>query len=619
MGSAHLSSEPAKRADVASSPPDEPLPSPLPEPQPSAPPATKSVRPPSPAPIASRAPLGRPRHRPPVTFQLRFIKAYWTTVVVLWSYLRIGLMGRVLGREWKRLATEQAHALNARRIERTILELQGLFIKVGQMISIMTNFLPDDFRRPLEALQDQIPAHPFDEVKGRIEGELGRPLDQLFAHIEPQAIASASLGQVHEARMHDGRRVAVKVQHRDIDQIAKIDLSTIRRIIQLVSFFVPIQGLDVVYRQVREMVLAELDFEREADSIETIGASLAETADRVRTPTVIRERSSARVLTTSFEVGTKISDVAAIDKMGVDRKDVARRLIRAYCQMIFRDGFYHADPHPGNVLVQDDGNIVLLDFGAVATVSPAMREGIPRFLEAVIKRDTDGIVDALRSMGFIARAGSQDSVERIVEYFHQRFQQEVKIDSFSLKDMKIDVEQGIDSLIDFTKQDISLKELTSTFQVPKDWVLLERTVLLMTGVCTTLDPELNPTSVIWPYVQEFALGKDRDLATLFVNAVKESAMSALTVPEELRRYLGKAMRGGLSVSVPGISEGASLLYALGHQIIFSAVAITTMVMSFTLYLRADYIASVLALAASGFFVMLLFVSMWLARKHKKGR
>src|SRR5205823_169872 len=168
-----------------------------------------------------------------------------------------------------------AHRRNAVRVERTIIKLQGLFIKVGQLLSIMANFLPEQFRTGLEGLQDQVPPRPFEDIETRILTDLGRPVDQVFARFERRPLASASLGQVHEARLQDGTRVAVKVQHRDIDEVTRLDLKTIRRIMGIVQIFVPVRGLDAYYHQIRQMVAEELDFLREAKNIERLAQNFA--------------------------------------------------------------------------------------------------------------------------------------------------------------------------------------------------------------------------------------------------------------------------------------------------------------------------------------------------------
>ena len=213
-------------------------------------PAVGAARPP-------RAPL--PEGRPPRR-GMRFVKAYWTTFRVILSYLWLRFWARWRSDEWIDRELRATHLRNAKRIERTICELQGLFIKVGQVISIMTNFLPEEFRRQLEGLQDHVPPRPYPDIAARIREELGGEPDVVFASFDKVPIASASIGQVHRARLHTGEDVAVKVQYPDIDEIVKGDLRTMRRIFRIVQWFVPYQGLDDVYREIRGIVLAELDF-----------------------------------------------------------------------------------------------------------------------------------------------------------------------------------------------------------------------------------------------------------------------------------------------------------------------------------------------------------------------
>jgi len=554
--------------------------------------------------------------RNPATRRLRFVKAYWTTYVVIASYLSLGFFGRLFGKSWYDARLTRIHQINAKRIERTIVQLQGLFIKVGQLISIMTNFLPEEFRKPLESLQDQVPPRPIDEITRRIEKELGASPDVLFKRFDVTPLASASLGQVHRATLKDDTDVVVKVQHADIDEIVQMDLKTIWRIMVIVGWFVPIQGLDVIYRQVREMIEAELDFVREAAFMERIGHNL-EGLEGVTVPPLYDQFCTGRVLTSAFRDGTKVSDLETLDEWGIDRAELAQRLVRAYCKMVFEDGLYHADPHPGNVLVMRDGTIVLLDFGAVAELSPAMKQGIPDLLEAVIKRDTPGIYRALRTMGFIARGQEAEAAsEKIVEYFHRRFQDQVQLESLNLKDIKIDPQQGLENFLDLRKQDISIRELTSAFQVPKDWVLLERTALLMGGVCTHLAPDMNPMAVIRPYLEEFVFG-ERDFATLMMNAVKDTAMSALSVPDDVRKYLSKAMRGDLEMQFRGLGASAKLVYALGHQLIYALFGITSAVAAFLFFERGNLVATYVSAGIGGFFLLAIFGSMVLARKYKR--
>ncbi|MDP8999976.1 MAG: AarF/UbiB family protein, partial [Myxococcota bacterium] len=523
-------------------------------------------------------------HRPVSVDRWRFVRAYATTFLVLASYMWLAARARFFGRAWRDARVGDVHTRNARRVYATILRLQGLFIKVGQLLSIMANFLPAQFRAELEALQDQVPPRPYHQIAERLQSELGPRLSSLVS-LDREPIASASLGQVHAARLADGRRVAVKVQHVDIDRIVRLDLVTIRRILTIVQWFVPVQGMDAYYHQVRALLSNELDFALEADNIERIAANFA--ADpRVVFPEPVRELSTKRVLTTTYVEGVKVSDVAALDALGVDKKDVARRLVRLYCQMIFVDGTYHADPHPGNVLVRGDGAIVLLDFGAVAHLSPQMREGIPEFLEGVLRRDTDRLVKSLRKMGFISRTSDEAVSEKIIEYFHRRFQEEVRLDSFNLKDIRIDPQRGFENLLDLRRMNIGLRDISGAFHIPKDWVLLERTLLLLYGCCSLLDPELNPVAIIQPYMRDFVLG-NRDFAQIAMETIRDMAMSAMTLPEDMRRYLLKANRGELEVRVRGLQDGARTIYVTGRQLIYTAIGLFAAVEALESWRRHD--------------------------------
>lgn len=555
-------------------------------------------------------------YRAPGANRWRFVRAYYTTFQVIFSYLWLFWKAKLLGRAYKEQNLRGVNKRNASRVYQTILTLQGLFIKVGQLLSIMANFLPEEFRAELEGLQDQVPPRPWKQIRPRVEEELGAKLDGLFERFEKSPIASASLGQVHEARTKDGRRVAVKVQHQDIDEIVRLDLKTIRRIMAIVQWFVPVQGLDAYYHQIKELLGQELDFELEADNIERIARNF-ESDPRVHFPVPVRDLSTKRVLTTTFLDGKKLSDVAGLDAMGIDKKELASRLVRVYCQMIFVDGVYHADPHPGNILVDKNGDLVLLDFGAVARLSQPMREGIPEFLEGVIRRDTDRLIRALRKMGFLSRTSDEVVSEKIIEYFHRRFQEEVKLESFNLKDIKIDPQRGFENLLDLRKMNVGLKELSGTFHVPRDWVLLERTILLVYGCCSLLDPELNPMGIIQPYLKEFVLG-NRDWTQIAMETIRDMALGAVTLPDDLRKYLVRATRGEMEVKVKGVQEGARTIYAIGRQIIYTAIGLATGAAALSLRERGeDGTSTKVLFCVAGFCALMLVLSSLFSRPGRR--
>jgi predicted unusual protein kinase regulating ubiquinone biosynthesis (AarF/ABC1/UbiB family) len=558
--------------------------------------------------------------------RFRLAKAYLVTLRVLGSYLALRLRRPLLTPDAYERRLLDRHRSNARRVEQTILELDGLFIKVGQLISILANFLPEEFRRELEGLQDQIPARPVEQIVQRIEMEFGKGPQELFAWWNPEPIASASLAQVHEARLHDGRRVAIKVQHADIDEIVQLDLTAIRRILGIVQFFTRVRGLESYHSEIRAMILEELDFRKEAEHIHVI-ASHFEADPMVAFPAVVPELSTTRVLTTELVEATKVTDLAELERRGIDRSVLAQRILTAYCQMIFVDGVYHADPHPGNILVRPDGGVVFVDFGAVGELSPQMKEGIPQFFEGVIKRDAPKITAAMRRMGFVARSDGDaaheegDVAERVIEYFQRRFLEQVSIESFSLRDVQVDVRTKTEMLADLRRIDVSFRELTQTFQVPRDWVLLERTVLLLLGLCTTLDPAMNPMRTIQPYLEEFVLrgGADQDWVSLVRSAVKDMALSALTLPEGVSRLVARANRGEVQVRVEGLRESANLVYAAAQQLVFGVLAAGAGILAYLSRARGDTTIATVSAATAALLLLGVLGSIVSARRWRAKR
>lgn len=547
----------------------------------------------------------------------RFLRAYWTTFIVIGSYFWLRFKGRFMtvGHfEERRAALDRK---NSKRIERTILSLQGLFIKVGQLFSIMTNFLPEELRSGLKNLQDAVPARPYAQIEQRIQEEFGKAPLQVFKTFDETPIASASLGQVHEAITLEGQRVAVKVQHVGVETMAKSDLKTIRRIVGIVQFFLKMRGLDNFYGEIRAMIMNELDFTHEAAHIEAIAQNF-EGNDQVIFPHVVESLSTNRVLTMEFVDGFKITDRDQLEAAGLDPAQIAKDLLTAYCQMIFVDGIYHADPHPGNILVQADGRLVFLDFGAIGYLSDNMRKGVSAFLEAIIKANEPQLLKSLETMGFL-KMGTDESeaAARVIEYFHQKFQEEIKLEDFSLSSIKIDTRKGFESLADIRKMDIGIRELSSAFYVPKEWVLLERASLLLAGICTHLAPDMNPANTIRPYLEEFVLGKDQDWSEMLFELLQEKLLSFISLPGIVEKAVNRTLAGKVSFKVQGLSHGVERLYAAGHQLMFTFLAIASAGVALYFYdTGAMQNATYAGYTTLGFLGAMMF-SMLRARRYRK--
>ncbi|MBI4410953.1 MAG: AarF/ABC1/UbiB kinase family protein, partial [Deltaproteobacteria bacterium] len=292
--------------------------------------------------------------------RFRFIRAYWVTFLVLGQYLSLFFLKKIISEARAEGLMLRTHQKTGKRIVANILKLKGLYIKIGQTLSIMTNFLPQALTEGLQELQDAVPPHPYEEMEKRFLADFGKRPDEIFKSIEPVPIASASLGQVHVAYARNGAKLAVKFQYPDIDRIVGQDLKTIRNIFGLVNFVFPHYGLKNIYRECAQMILQELDFEMEGKNLEQIGKNFNGEAARPPAtwkeskyvfPKVTWDLCSKKILTAEFIDGIKVTNLEALKAAGIDPQEVAVSLIHSYCKQIFIDGVYHADPHPGNIIV----------------------------------------------------------------------------------------------------------------------------------------------------------------------------------------------------------------------------------------------------------------------------
>lgn len=572
----------------------------------------RPARPIRPAELGDEVP--RPRvGAKPVNPPWRILKAYLVTLVVLWSYLWLRFAARYRSASNIEIRLERLHVKNARRIYRAIVELQGLYIKVGQLFSVMSNFLPRAFRQELDSLQDQVPPRSYEAIEQRIKDELGRGPDELFESFEREPIASASIGQVHAACLPGGHRVAVKVQYPGIERIVRADLVALRRIVNLIQRFIPYQGMDAIYQEIREIILLELDYTAEAKNSEVVAAAFAPDG-RVHFPKVMHELTTRRVLTTEYIEGVKVNDLPELARLGIDRSELARMVIESYCQQIFTHGVYHADPHPGNILVDAGPNVTFIDFGAVAELSDNMRHGLIQLIRSALNRDTPRLTAALREMGFIAHRADPEVYDRVIEYFYGRVQRELKLDSFNLKDIKFDPEKGLENLADLRQMDISLADITSSFHVPKEWIMLERTILMVMGLCTELDPDLDPMAIIRPHVEQMVLGEDGDWSRIMLDTSRDVALSVLGLPNEIKKFTARALSGDLAVRMVGQIDHVPIYYALGHQIIYTALGITSALGALRFHgMGLDSWTTGCTIAA-GTFGLLLLRSFWVTHK-----
>jgi predicted unusual protein kinase regulating ubiquinone biosynthesis (AarF/ABC1/UbiB family) len=420
----------------------------------------------------------------------------------------LGLIGGAL-RVWVRIWLHQrrdgagdgaalvaAERRFARRFVSVAVRFKGGLIKIGQVASLRVDVLPPEVSEELARLQDRVDPHPIAEVEAQIVRELGAPIASCFAAFEREPIASASLGQVHAARLPDGRKVAVKVLYPGVERSVAIDLAAVRFGLWLFDFLT-VADLDTVYREIRDSLLGEMDYEREGRAAEEVARNLAadpEVAARVRVPAIHWATTRRRVLTMEFIEGVKINDRAALAARGVDAEEVARWAVRAFLHMIFRDGFFHCDPHPGNLLVDAEGRIGIVDFGMNKRLAPPVMAMLRENLLATVTRDPARYARSFLDAGMIdpRDVPAVEDVARLS--FDPRY--------FNLTPREV---AGLDFGEYLGRMRAQMRRVKS-FRLPDGIVMWGRALTLLMGLASELAPGIRPVEVVGPYVLRFFAG-----------------------------------------------------------------------------------------------------------------
>lgn len=451
-------------------------------------------------------------------------------VRVLARYGLADWVARVDARFLKRLVKDTAIAPLAdaspeARVRLVLTALGTTFIKFGQMLSTRRDLVGPALADELSQLQANVPADPFAITKTTIEFELKKPLGELFATFDETPVASASIGQCHPATLPDGRRVVVKVQHPDIAAKVHSDLSLLAELAKLAEEYLaelrPYRPVAAV-AEFQRVLLRELDFRRELRHLQLFNRYFAKDAG-VRFPVPVPALSSSRVLTMERLDGVPLSQLKDPAAAGADPNELARRGARAFLDMVFRDGFYHADPHPGNILVLPGGVIGLLDAGMVGRVDDRLRSQIERGLAAVMVQDADALTELVIQVGDVP-AGF-DPAELRVEIAEQlAFYWGMPLDQFH-------VGTALDEVTDAVRR--------YHIALPSPLALLLKTLVMLEGTARLVNPRFNLVEVLEPYRRQFLLRRlsPRRLARRAWATLQDWEDLAQTLPRNLKDLL----------------------------------------------------------------------------------
>ena len=489
----------------------------------------------------------------------RFVKGVALFLRILLSYKFLALRNAFANSTIRKERIKQLHAKNAYVLRERMIEMRGVLIKIGQFLSSRVDILPEEYTNELSKLQDQVPPTPFAEIARRVTEELG-PMDEVFSSFDEVPIASASLGQVHKACLRDGDCIVVKIQYPGIEEVIATDIRTLRFVIRILRLLYRHINLDVIYSEFSRIVHEELDYIQEGENAETFAGNFAKNP-RIKIPIVYWPFTTSKVLTLEYLEGIKITDFETIDAQGIDRKEVARTLAEAYCQMFFVDGLFHGDPHPGNIFVRPGPEVVLVDFGMVDRLSAPKKEGLRSAFTAIMDRDALGLVRALVDMGFIPLT---KDIQPLVQFTERILQKYRDISPSELKAMNIE-EIGNDI--------IEALQLSPSIQIPNDFILFGRVVGMLNGLASQLDVETNIIEIATPYAKRFIQSEELSPRGALMR-VAGAARSLVKLPKLIEDFLVTTSRGELRVEIGSrdIVRVLQHIYNIGRGFILSIFA-----------------------------------------------
>ncbi|MBN2043872.1 MAG: AarF/ABC1/UbiB kinase family protein [Anaerolineales bacterium] len=486
------------------------------------------------------------------------------------------------------------------------IRLGGVMIKVGQFLSARMDVLPGEITDVLAGLQDEVPAEDPDKIIALAEHELGARLEDRFASFERQPLAAASLGQVHRAQLRPedtaefGTEVVVKVQRPEIETIIATDLSALQWAGRQVMRYKTVSkrvNIPALLGEFTTVLYEEIDYLAEGRNADDFGENFKDIKG-VRVPAVVWTHTTKKVLTLEDVFSIKITDYQEIDQAGVDRSEVAVRLFDTYMRQIFEDGFFHADPHPGNLFVDPNGTeehpwlLTFIDFGMVGRIPPNTRAGLREFLIGLGTKDASRILEAYKILQILLPGANTELIKQADEAMFDRFWGK------SMDELR---NISFEEMHDFAKE---FRELVyeMPFQVPKDLVFLFRTVAILAGICTGLDPDFNFWVVMAPYAEKMVAEEAGAISWL-----KEAGaifQTLIALPHKAESIIDRLNRGGLVVQTPGPERQLIKINQTLKRLVYSVIFVGLLTNGVLVQIYQPGWLSILLLAGAGITLIL---------------
>jgi predicted unusual protein kinase regulating ubiquinone biosynthesis (AarF/ABC1/UbiB family) len=457
---------------------------------------------------------------------------------IVWDFWREARLTRRGGSKYARRRMSERHRRRAIKFREAALKMGGVLIKLGQFLSTRADLMPEEYIEELGKLQDQVPAVSYEEIKQVIEEEFGKPVEEVFSEFYPSATAAASLAQVHHAVLPTGEKVAVKVQRPGIDDLINTDLAIFSYIMEGVHRFTRVGNRTDIPGLVEEFARVlgeELDFYREGYNAERFRKNF-EGNPIIYIPKIYWDYTRDRVLTLEAVEGIKINDYKALEEAGIDRTEVAYEVVQSYMQQVLEDGFFHADPHPGNLFVVPGPEITFVDFGMVGEITPEMKGHLKEAAVAIARKDISALMASLLELGFIRRGANLDSIRNAINWMFDVYA------GFSSHQITFET-------LDQIQEDIRTIVYEQPLTIPAHFGFLGRAVGILLGLTTGLDPQFDFIGSARPYLQKMVGLATEDWIKIVTDEAKTLGRIFLNLPKQLSEVLAQAQKGDLGVRI----------------------------------------------------------------------